>query len=136
MIYCVEFFFSNLNRLIIDGLPAIKAARGEWQAAARTQVSTLLSSFNLPVSGVVQYVRGLYTSEGRYKAEVGLDCVEAAVAVRKKFFTFVRPNRPEPMPDFLRGISINPSYTDGTRIRVAIMRVKAYLFRVISLIFL
>ena len=121
-----SFCCSNLSRLIIDGLPAIKAARGEWQNAAKTQVSTLLGSFGLPVAGVVQYVRGLYTNDGRCKAEVGLDRVDAAIAVRKKFFTYVRPNRPEPMPDFLRGISINPSYTDGTRVRVAILRVSGF----------
>ena len=61
--------------MIIDGLPVIKAARGEWQNAAKTQISTLLSSFGLPISGTVQYVRGLYTNDGRYKAEVGLDRV-------------------------------------------------------------
>ena len=105
-------------------MPVIKAARGEWQTAAKSQVTTLLTNFQLPVAGHVQYVRGLFTKDGSYKAEVGLDSIEVALAIRKKFFTFVRPNRPDPMPDFLRGISINPSYTDGTRVRVAILKVR------------
>ena len=109
--------------MIIDGLPVVKAARGEWQTAAKSQVTTLLSCFRLPVAGQVNFVRGLFTNDGKYKAEVGLDSVEAALAVRKKFFTFVRPNSPDPMPEPLRGLSINPSYTDGTRVRVAILKV-------------
>ena len=81
-------------------------------------------NFCLPIQGQVVYVRGLYTNEGRCKAEIGLDSVDVALAVRKKFFTYVRPNSPDPMPEFLRGISINPSFTDGTRVRVAILKVK------------
>jgi hypothetical protein len=121
-------FSSNLSRLIVDGLPAIKAGRGEWQAAARTQLQRLFFNFRLTIPGEVTYVRGLHTRDGLYKAEVGLSSVDAALAIRKKFFSFVRPNNPDPMPEFLRGVSINPSFTDGSRVRVAILKVCGLLF--------
>jgi len=109
--------------LIVDGLPAIQAGRGEWQQAAKTQLHTLFSKFSLNLTGEVTYVRGLHTRDGVCKAEVGLSSIEAALAIRKKFFTYVRPKNPEPMPAFLKGISINPSFTDGTRVRIAILKV-------------
>jgi hypothetical protein len=101
----------------------IKANRGEWQLAAKTQLSKLFSGFGLPVTGSVTFVRGLHTRDGRYKAEVGLSSSEAALAIRKKFFSYVRPSSPDPMPAFLQGISINPSFTDATRVRIAILKV-------------
>ena len=112
-----------MSRLIVDGLPVIKTGRGEWQAAARVQLSKLFNNFRLNVPGEVTYVRGLHTRDGRYKAEVGLSTVEATLAIRKRFFSFVRPKNPDPMPPYLDGISINPSYTDGTRVRISVFKV-------------
>ena len=89
----------------------------------QTQVTSLLLSFLIPVAAEVQFVLGLYSNDGRCKAEVGLNRKGAALAIRKKYFSYVRPNRPESMPDFLSRISIHPSFTDATRVRVAILKV-------------
>jgi len=101
----------------------IKAHRGEWQSAAKTQLSQLLSQFRLSIPGEITYVRGLHTHDGVYRAEVGLSSSAVALAVRRKFFSYVRPNNPEPMPPFLQNISLNPSYTDATRVRISILKV-------------
>ena len=131
---CFDFFFSFFspfsskeNCLIIDGLPVITpGASSDWHTAAKAQVFQLLNGFQLSMPGEVLYVKTLATRDGRTKLEAGLNSSAVAKAVRRAFFSFVRPNSPVQRPDWLKFIQINPSFTDGTRIRVLIMKVGCF----------
>jgi hypothetical protein len=99
------------------------SATGDWHTAAKAQVLGLLSNFNLSMPGEVLYVKTLVVKDGKTKLEAGLNSSAVAKAVRRAFFSFVRPNSPLRRPNWLRSIQINPVQTAGTRIRVLIMKV-------------
>jgi hypothetical protein len=73
--------------------------------------------------GEVLYVKTLMTRDGKSKLEAGLNSSIVARAVRKAFFSYVRPSSPLQRPPWLNQIQINPAYTAGTRVRVLIMKV-------------
>jgi hypothetical protein len=119
---------------MIDGLPVISpSATGDWQTAAKAQVLGLLSNFNLSMPGEVLYVRTLVVKDGKSKLEAGLNSPTVAKAVRRAFFSFVRPNSPLRRPSWLKSIQINPVQTAGTRIRVLIMKVGQLSFFILLL---
>ena len=110
-------------------MPVIAAsATSDWHTAAKAQVLQLLSGFKLSVPGEVLYVKTLASRDGRAKYEAGLNSPAVAKAVRRSFFSYVRPNSPVPRPSWLDRIQINPSYSDGTRVRVLILKVIIFLF--------
>jgi len=118
------FYFSKENCLIIDGLPVINVGgSGDWHSAAKAQVLQLLSRFNLSMPGEVFFVKTIMARDGKTKLEAGLNSPVVAKAVRRAFFSFVRPNSPLQRPAWLNSVQINPSHTDGTRVRVMIMKV-------------
>ena len=118
------FLYSKENCLVIDGLPVINpSSSGDWHTAAKAQVLQLLTGFRLNMPGEVLYVKTLATRDGRAKYEAGLNSSTVAKAVRKAFFSYVRPNSPIQRPSWLNHIQINPSYCDGTRVRVLILKV-------------
>jgi hypothetical protein len=110
---------------VIDGLPIITpGAATDWHTAAKAQVLSLLSNFNLSMPGEVLYVKTLTVKDGRSKLEAGLNSPAVARAVRRAFFSYVRPNSPLRRPSWLGSIQINPAQTTGTRIRSLIMKVR------------
>ena len=110
--------------MVIDGLPVINpSSTSDWHTAAKAQVLQLLSGFKLNMPGEVLYVKTLATRDGRTKYEAGLNNSTVAKAVRRSFFSYVRPSSPLQRPSWLDRIQINPSYSDGTRVRVLIMKV-------------
>jgi len=115
---------SKENCLVIDGLPVINpGSTGDWHSAAKAQVFQLMSRFSLNMAGEVLFVKTLMSKDGRSKLEVGLNSASVARAIRRAFFSYVRPNSPLMRPDWLNGIQINPAYTAGTRVRVLILKV-------------
>jgi len=115
--------FSKENCLVIDGLPVINPGSGDWHSAAKAQVFQLMSKFSLNMAGEVLFVKTLLTKDGKSKLEVGLNNSAVAKAIRRAFFSYVRPNSPMQRPPWLSSIQINPAYTAGTRVRVLIMKV-------------
>jgi hypothetical protein len=115
---------SKENCLVIDGLPVINpSSTGDWHTAAKAQVFQLMSKFSLNIPGEVHFVKTLMSRDGKSKLEVGLNSSAVAKAIRRAFFSYVRPNSPLQRPSWLGSIQINPAYTAGTRVRVLIMKV-------------
>jgi len=130
-----EFDDWTLNRseedwIVITGLPRLSSSltRGDWQRAAKDQVSGAISQvlrannvqLGFTVNLVVNAVRG--RTSGRSIYNVRLSSAETARRIRELFSGFFRRQNPVRCPPGLTDVGFRNKVTLETRIRLAIMK--------------
>ena len=129
-----EFKDWTINRneedsFTVMGLPRLgKMTSGDWQKAARKQVSdlikTTLSCHRVKLDCTVLYVSNPVRrrTTGMTVYNVRVSSVFASQRIRELYSGFFRKEDPAKLPSHLRGVSVRNKVTLATRIRLRIMR--------------